>query len=280
MNRWFRTLVPNIRVRIRHVERDCHLQVRLRQHLGLVARGTRAFEPRYVDALRMCTEKGNCVFDVGANIGFYSVLFARWVGPAGFVWAYEPDPENAELLERNVRENGCRNVQVRRVALSKTSGVMPFSQDRVTGCTGHLGEGLTYAEMAIGTGKKNSICVQTATLDDEVRTTGAKLDLLKLDIEGSEYDTLRGGAWTLREHRPLIVSEMSHWDAGEDGRRTQQSPAVLHLLREAAYSLWNLDTGKPVSIDAPPWMFLAVPIERKDEVRIARVLASFGGASR
>src|SRR4051812_28062579 len=114
-----RPLVPNISVRIRHIEPSTRLQVRFREHLGLIVRGTTGYEPQYVAVFKELVRAGNTVFDVGANIGFYSVLFSRWVGPAGKVLAYEPDPANVKLLQHNLTLNGCRNTDACQLALSE-----------------------------------------------------------------------------------------------------------------------------------------------------------------
>src|SRR5215831_1636534 len=161
-----RPLIPNIEVRIQHVEPTKRLAVRCREHLGLILRGTRAYEPQYVDALRTLVKQSATVFDVGANIGFYSVLFSKWVGQDGRVIAYEPDPTNIKLLRRNLALNCCDNVIVRPVALTKTSGIEKFSVDSVTRMTGHLGNGATYGGSVVGNGEEEFISVSTSTLDD------------------------------------------------------------------------------------------------------------------
>src|ERR1700740_882000 len=102
LRRLLRPLVPNVRLRIRHVEKRKQLEIRFREHLGLFARGAAAFEPQYVKVMRELISAGGTVFDVGANIGFYSVLFSGWVGASGRVAVYEPDPANLELLQRNL----------------------------------------------------------------------------------------------------------------------------------------------------------------------------------
>src|SRR5207245_8195 len=128
----------------------------------------------------------------GANIGFYSVLFSRWVGPAGRVLAYEPDPENVRLLEKNVVENRCAGTTVRPVALGRECGSCLFSRDTVTGLTGHVGAGTTYGEVRFRTGKEISIGVPLRTLDAEIEMAGVVPGVVKLDTEGGEYDILCG----------------------------------------------------------------------------------------
>jgi len=268
-----RRLVPNMALRVRHVEAGSYLWVRLRHHLGLIARGARAYEARYVEALRLCVEPGDVVFDVGANIGFYAILFSRWVGSAGRVFAYEPDPDNVRLLRKNLDANRCASCVVRPMALGATCGVSTFSRDVVTGQTGHTGTGPTYGELQFRTGKEIPIEVRLRTLDAEIDRAAAVPDVVKLDAEGAEYEILSGGMRALREHRPLIVAETSNWRY-EMSQGVRPARASIELLRELDYVVFDLDRGAPVGPSDQPWMVLAIPAERRRETRAARVLAA------
>ena len=75
------------------------------------------YETREIDLLCSFVKPGDCVLDVGANIGLYSLALSRAVGPSGRVIAVEPDPDNLALLRRNLQANGCTNVTVVEEAL-------------------------------------------------------------------------------------------------------------------------------------------------------------------
>lgn len=270
LNQILRPLVPNIRLRISHTEPGVALQVRLRQHLGLIARGAKSYESRYVDVLRAAINPGETIFDVGANIGFYSVLFSRWVGTGGRVFAFEPDPDNVALLRRNLEMNGCANSVVREVALGRTREAGVFSRDPATGATGHLGRGPTYGETLFGAGREFLIPVKTETLDAESEALGPPA-VVKLDIEGGEYEVLCGGSRVLRQERPLVISELSAWaDDGAYGKT--RAALAVELFQDQDYQVWNLDTGAPVSNGEKVWMVLAVPRERGGEERALRAV--------
>jgi FkbM family methyltransferase len=270
LSQLFRPFVPNLSFRIQHVERETTLEVRFREHLGLVARGTRSYETRYVDVLRSLVRPGDRLFDVGANIGFYSVLFSRWVGESGSVIAYEPDQSNVALLRRNLKFNRCENTEVREIALSNNSGVDLFSLDTVTRSTGHLGTGPTYGETAFGRAKETSVSVTTGTVDEETKLWGPP-NVLKLDIEGGEYDLLCGSTQVLDLHEPMVVSELSAWnDAGSSGR--PKASLASELLCDHGYLLWDLDTGSRVRSGDVVWMVLGVPGRRLAEGPIREVL--------
>jgi FkbM family methyltransferase len=266
LNQLLRPLIPNISLRISHAEPGIALQVRLRQHLGLVTRGAKAYESAYVEALRGCILPGDTVFDVGANIGFYSVLFSRWVGPQGKVICFEPDPDNVLLLKRNLELNNCRNATVRDVAMGKTQEVSVFSRDPTTGATGHLGKGPTYGETLFGAGKEFLMPVKTETLDAEALASQPP-DVIKLDIEGGEYEVLCGGSRVLREERPLVISELSAWaDDGAYGKT--RAALAIELFNDLNYLILDLDSGDEVSVNgARAWMVMCIPRERLGEER-------------
>lgn len=256
-----RPFVPNLPLSISHLEPNKRLNVRLRQHLGLVAKGAGRYEPRYVRALRCLIGEGQRVFDIGANIGFYSVLFSCWVGSAGTVIAYEPDPNNLKLLERNIAgKNKCDNVSIRKRALAETTGSATFTMDPATGATSRLGVGPTYGEMLFGSGREILVNVEVSSLDQEAELWGPP-DLLKMDVEGGEFDVLSGGKHVLQRHRPLVVSELSNNEDFGPGNASE----TVQLLKELDYAMWDLDTGKGVRDGELVWTILAVPTERAAE---------------
>lgn len=152
------------------------------------------YEP---DLTRACPDlvgDGETVVDVGANIGYFTVLFSESVGENGSVYAFEPDPRNFDLLERNVTLRECRNVTTERVAISDIEGTLEFelsddqfSRSNADGLTDTGGE---VAEVA------------AVTLDDRIDDT---VDLLKVDVVGAELRVLRGALSLIERYRPTIV---------------------------------------------------------------------------
>ena len=133
----------------------------------------------------------NTVFyDVGANVGFYTLLGSRLVG-AGKVFAFEPLAKNLEYLNRHLALNHIQNVEVLDVAVSGENGSARFEVE-ATGSMGHLSHGGT-------------VKVQTATLDSLLEQ-GRILppNYIKMDIEGAELAALRGAQRCIRQYRPQI----------------------------------------------------------------------------
>lgn len=131
-----------------------------------------------------------CV-DVGANIGYYTLMMRKAIGPGGHIVAIEPSPENLRELRMNVERNGLSNmVQILDCAVGD-------SRQRVG-----LREGINSGVTEIGTGAYE---VQIDTLDDLI--TGP-VDFIKMDIEGYETFALKGGGRLLREQRPVLFVEV------------------------------------------------------------------------
>lgn len=134
---------------------------------------------------------GSVFYDVGANVGFYSLLGARRVGSLGRVFAFEPLTENARLLRRHLAINRVANVEVLELAVSGTSGTALFASD----ATRAMGK-LTDA---------GDVTVETATLDallDVGRI--APPDAIKMDIEGAEFGALGGARKCFELYRPKL----------------------------------------------------------------------------
>jgi FkbM family methyltransferase len=133
---------------------------------------------------------GGVVLDVGANVGYYTLLASVLVGDAGAVHAFEPEPRNAEFLRRHLRINGRRNVTVQQAAVSDRAGTARFEFGTGSG-TGHLGEAGTLE-------------VRTLRLDDFCAEHGLAPAAIKIDVEGAEMSVLAGARSTLARHRPIL----------------------------------------------------------------------------
>lgn len=147
-------------------------------------------EPEQTAAMAAAIRPGNVFFDIGANVGYYSILASRIVGPDGKVIAFEPVPRNIEFLQRHIEINNAANVIVKPIAMSKTNGTVRFSLG-LDSAMGHIGE-------------SGELEVETTTLDVVIDELGVTPDVMKIDVEGSERDVFLGGVNTIEKCKPMI----------------------------------------------------------------------------
>jgi FkbM family methyltransferase len=155
-----------------------------------------AYEPAETAVFRSLLRPGETFIDVGANIGWYTVLASRIVGPKGRVIAFEPAPGSFDLLRRNAELNGCRNVILEPKALSKEPGTLRLHLDDVN--RGHHSI-LKLPEL------KRTIEVPAVRLDDYLKDDDHAISLIKIDTEGAEGFVLAGMAETLRRHPRMAI---------------------------------------------------------------------------
>lgn len=142
---------------------------------------------------------GETVLDVGAYCGYSVLAFSRAVGPAGRVYAFEPDPDNFAALERNVGEAKACNVHLRNAALSDRSGSLPFSSE------GNMGSAIVREAGSRG----RAIEVRSERLAALLQAGEVpRFDVAKIDIEGAEYALLEDCVDVVRETKARWAVEM------------------------------------------------------------------------
>jgi FkbM family methyltransferase len=164
---------------------------------------------------------GDVIYDVGANVGSYTILASVLVGPAGRVVAFEPVADNVAYLRSHITLNGLHNVDVVESAVGAETGSMRFSrhQDRLQG---HLDP-------------DGGEVVPVVALDDYGASGKVRPpDCIKIDVEGGELAVLRGAFELLRGVRPVVF-------LATHGDRVREDS--LNLLREAGYEVASLGKG-------------------------------------
>jgi len=149
-----------------------------------------SYEPEQTRLFQETIRPGDTVLDVGAHVGYYTVLSAVLVGDAGAVWSFEPNPRNAGFLRRHAEVNGLRQVRVEQAAVSDAEGTARFDFGTGSG-TGHLSS-------------DGAIAVRTLRLDDFCAAHAIVPRAVKIDVEGAEAAVLEGFAATVDASRPVI----------------------------------------------------------------------------
>jgi FkbM family methyltransferase len=166
-------------------------------------------------------QPNDVVYDLGANVGYYSLLASVLVGPHGHVFSFEPAPRNLGLLRRHLQLNRIENCSVFDVAVSSSNGTARFD----FGPDPHMGH--------LAGDSENTVSMRTVALDSLVASGQIKPpNLIKCDIEGGELDALTGAAETLSEYAPSIFLATHGPKVHED---------CCNLLTHLGYHLTPLD---------------------------------------
>lgn len=197
-------------------------------------RGFEAGERRLVASL---LRRGDVVYDIGANVGLYTLIAARRVGAEGVVYAFEPAAETFAILEQNIARNGLAS----RVRLFR-SGVSD-----VLGALDLLGGGdyRAYASFAAPnerdhSGRRERVRIQSL---DELVPELRPPTFVKIDVEGWESRVLRGAESTLTAHHPDLLVEFNAAACTAAGTSTA---ALYAQLVELGYRLYRLEDGRAV----------------------------------
>jgi FkbM family methyltransferase len=216
-----------------------------------------SYEPEVREAINAWLEPGQSAIDVGANVGWHTLLMANRVRAAGCVYAFEPNDTTRARLSEALRLNGLRQVIVESRGVADQPGLHPFQAP----AAGDFWDGTGRLTDDRGAATAEIACV---TLDDFIAERGLEsLALLKIDVEGWELSVLRGGRRVLDTLRPAVVFE---YDPAYVGRCGGSGEALTALLADRSYILFELLPGRqPLSTPRLAHRggnFLAIPRER------------------
>jgi FkbM family methyltransferase len=169
---------------------------------------------------------GDWVFDLGGNYGAAAIYMALKAGPQGRVFVYEPDEANLVVMRENLTRNRVDTVTPVALAVSDHTGRQTFFAG------GNYTSSLQETDYIAGDRSHyKAVEVELTTIDEECRRLGiGKVDLIKMDIEGSEGPALRGAADTIRRFHPRLVVE-THIVNGQSNH-----PEVEALIQGYGYT--------------------------------------------
>ena len=199
------------------------------------------YEPLETRLVEQEIEKSDIVLDIGANIGYYTLIFAKLVGEEGKVFAFEPEPDNFALLSRNVEINGYRNVTLVQKAVSSITGKtrLYLPKDNRADCRIYNSHD-----------NRKSIEVETIRLDDYFKNYHGRIDFIKMDIQGAEAGAIQGMTSLLQRAKNLdILTEF--WPGGLK-RFGIEPQEYLDLLLKHGFKLYQIseqrEKREPVNI--------------------------------
>lgn len=185
-------------------------------------------EPAVQQALQQHLRPGMTFYDLGANIGFFSLIAARLVSPSGRVVSFEADPEIAARLRENLAHNNCTHALVEQKAVWAEPTVVSFAR-----ADSHLSpdRGLGHVSTENSSADNNTIRVEAVSLDQYVTSHPAP-DFLKCDVEGAELAAFQGAQQLLGERRPILLVEM---------HSPENHRILVEKFRQVAYICRDLD---------------------------------------
>lgn len=188
--------------------------------------------------------KGDVFIDVGANVGFYTLLASALVGDTGQVHSFEPTPSTFAVLKENRGER--TNIHLNQLALGEQEGEATLAD------FGLLDSGLNSLHTLEHKGiRSEKITVKITTLDSYCKEKNLKPTMIKVDVEGMEYEVLQGAVETLRTARPVLILEVGAYEAyaslfvflranGYDAYRSTESLTLVPYTEDHTHRRMNM----------------------------------------
>lgn len=186
-----------------------------------------SYEENFNEALLNCIHEGDCVYDIGANVGLYTDIFAKKVGIQGYVYAFEPDKLNYSQLMESKEQ--WTNVELHNVGLGAENKMMKFFSD---GVTSRIIENPDYATF---------IEVPIHRLEDFVTTHNTrKPNVLKIDVEGFEIEVIDGAGELLKDPALKSICMEVHFKAIRERGKSAELERMIRLLKKNNFKLkWS-----------------------------------------
>lgn len=178
---------------------------------------------------------GDTFVDVGANVGYFTVLAAQIVGDSGHIYAFEPNPEAFAMLQKNVRLNGLTNVTLEQKAVSNAPGELELYL-----ATENKGDHRIF--QARGESRE-SVTVETVVLDEYFKGRESEINFIKVDTQGAEGVIVEGMKQIVQTNPQLrIAIEFSPWHLGEFGFDPGK---LVDMLEAVEFRSFDLGRGLP-----------------------------------
>lgn len=158
------------------------------------------YEPHVTKIFSTYLKPGMRALDIGANIGYFSLLSASLVGKDGNVFAIEPNMNNCRLLQASINLNSFKNISIMQIAAHSSTDLLSLNSSYSNGTTSDLS---TDIDLLIASNTVAAIQL------DNLKELDKGVDFIKIDVEGAEYNALQGANKLISKFRPIIVSEYS-----------------------------------------------------------------------
>jgi len=195
------------------------------------------FEPEVLSYFLRNIKPGMVIFDVGANIGYFTTIMAKLVGSGGKVHAFEPSRREFGSIKKTIGQNRQDNIVLNHSALSDKTGtvIMNIAKSENMAALNTIGN---VSHPAAKEGDFDQVEVQLDTIDNYITTGGfQRVDLIKIDVEGAELMVLKGAEETLKRYRPQIICEFSDLTTKGFG---YQAKEIFDWLAQKGYRAYRI----------------------------------------
>lgn len=190
----------------------------------------RIHDPVQTSLTKKYVKEGDVIIDVGAHIGYYTLIFANLVSQNGRVFAFEPSPDNFKLLKKNVALNNYQNVTLVNTAVGNKSGHISLYLSKTS-----QADHKTYDDGNL----RKSLQVQSTTLDDYFSKFKGEINFVKIDVQGAEAAVIDGMRKIIKANRRIkILTEYWPFGMAKTGVKPDQ---YLKLLAELGFRLIDIN---------------------------------------
>ena len=227
INNKLRAVIPLFGISVNNQTLSAHTFDRM---IALLLLKLGMLEKREMDFLKKTVRKRWTVLDIGANIGYPSLLFSKLVEKRGKVIAFEPDKNNLEMLRKNIKVNKCKNIVVVPMAVSdRTGNGTLYISDS------HSGDHRIYNSLD---GKRKTQDIETVSLDDYFKSEN-RIDFVQMDVQGAEELVFKGMRRLLNENKEISIL-LEFWPEGL--RKIGSSPVgFLKMIEQLGFQLAYLN---------------------------------------
>ena len=191
------------------------------------------YEPGSMKLMKKFIKRGNVVIDLGANIGIYTLEYAKLVGPNGKVFAFEPEPKIFNLLQKNIQINGYQNVSPIKKAVIDKEG-----EDNLY-VSKNCGDSVMYNEFQ----DKIPLKVKTTTLNNFFKDFNRKISFIKIDCDGSETRIIKSGSELFEKNKDIKMLVEFVPNRIKDSGLTPQE--FLDLIKSFDFEIFAVDEYEP-----------------------------------
>jgi FkbM family methyltransferase len=220
---------------------------------------TGEYEVLETKILKFFASNSEIIFDVGANVGYYAIELSTVLRPSAMIHAFEPIPESFDQLQKNILLNSASSeVLCNQFAISNSEGKLLLYKPRISGSSASSARNLHPEESV------DKVKVSMTTLDKYLLTNRlSNLDLLKIDVEGSELMVIEGALESIKTYQPVIFAELLRKWCAQFGYSPNQ---VLEILFPIGYRCFAVSEKLPeifsISEETQETNFLFVPPKR------------------